>query len=353
MFRIWNIRLRLWYHVSNAILIWAAVLLYRSNIYYSGFLRAETQNLLLWTAAVYSVIGLIVYLLLPERQLSQSKGAIVIMALKRFSMEMKDYFFGFPRNPKQLLPALQPNETRALLFILVKLFFLPIMLNFFFSNLNSTISNFLSWDGQGFAFSIFTFNKTIYPLLLSAIFVLDTAFFVFGYSFEAPWLRNTIRSVEPTFFGWAVALVCYPPFSGFFGTYVSSYASDYAVFQTELSTFGMRIIVIAAFFVYLWATLALGTRCSNLTNRGIVSKGPYAIIRHPAYVSKNIAWWTTIIPLIVVLGPLQVAAVIASTVVWTCIYFFRAITEERHLIKDTDYQEYCRKVKYRFIPYVF
>jgi protein-S-isoprenylcysteine O-methyltransferase Ste14 len=39
--------------------------------------------------------------------------------------------------------------------------------------------------------------------------------------------------------------------------------------------------------------------------------------------------------------------------VWSVIYFFRSITEERHLIKDPDYQAYCKKVRWRFIPYIF
>jgi len=35
------------------------------------------------------------------------------------------------------------------------------------------------------------------------------------------------------------------------------------------------------------------------------------------------------------------------------IYTVRALTEERHLMKDPEYRAYCKKVKYRFIPGVF
>ena len=92
--------------------------------------------------------------------------------------------------------------------------------------------------------------------------------------------------------------------------------------------------------------LSLGTKCSNLTNRGIVTRGPYRFVRHPAYISKNLAWWITLIPIFGFYAFL-------SMFVWSFVYYLRAITEERHLIKDLDYQEYCRNVKYRFIPGVY
>lgn len=41
---------------------------------------------------------------------------------------------------------------------------------------------------------------------------------------------------------------------------------------------------------------------------------------------------------------------IVSLAAWTFIYFLRALTEERHLLKDQDYVEYVKKVKYMFVP---
>jgi protein-S-isoprenylcysteine O-methyltransferase Ste14 len=41
---------------------------------------------------------------------------------------------------------------------------------------------------------------------------------------------------------------------------------------------------------------------------------------------------------------------IFGMVFWTVMYYFRAITEERHLMRDLDYQVYCGKVKWRFVP---
>ena len=155
-----------------------------------------------------------------------------------------------------------------------------------------------------------------------------------------------MRSVEPTLLGWTVALVCYPPFNQVLGSNLGWYASDYVVYKGETITFILRLAVLLSYFIYVGATVALGTKCSNLTNRGIVSRFPYSIVRHPAYSAKNLSWWLTIIPVLSVTSVLVMG-------VWTIIYMLRAFTEERHLLQDPDYQEYCKKVKYRFIPFVF
>ena len=164
-------------------------------------------------------------------------------------------------------------------------------------------------------------------------------------------LKNTVRSVEPTLFGWMIALLCYPPFNDVPGYYVGWAADDFAKFDSIPMTYALRIAVLLCLTIYVWASVALGTRCSNLTNRGIVSRGPYAFVRHPAYISKNLAWWLTSIPFVLSTGRLWFAVLSMGT--WAGIYFFRALTEERHLIADPDYQEYCRRVKWRFIPFVF
>lgn len=240
-----------------------------------------------------------------------------------------------------------------LLFVLVKIFFLPLMINFLFGSLYDLQSTLGSWQARGFALTAESLNYLAYPAIISLLFAVDTAYFTFGYAIESSWLRNTVRSVEPTFLGWIVTLVCYPPFNSFLGNYLGWYANDYARMPTEGLTLVLRILVIIFFLIYVWATLALGAKCSNLTNRGIVSRGPYRFVRHPAYVSKNLAWAVTVLPLLSFTNPIQSAIIIATTGAWAFIYFLRAVTEERHLIADKEYQEYCKKVKYRFIPFVF
>ena len=50
---------------------------------------------------------------------------------------------------------------------------------------------------------------------------------------------------------------------------------------TPRSTIIANIALLISLGIYSWASVALGFKASNLTNRGIVSHGPYAYVRHP------------------------------------------------------------------------
>ncbi|GBE20113.1 hypothetical protein BMS3Abin17_00848 [archaeon BMS3Abin17] len=317
------------HYTLNLILIWGAILFYRNYDYYVNLLRPDTQAVLFYLALAYTVLGFLFYVIMPIERIHQSKGSIIYGIFKRALIK------------KEL--KLEKQEKVTLLFLIVKIFFLPLMINFFFSNYYIFKSNLGGINGLSSLFSISSFNMMFYPIILSLIFLIDTLWFSFGYAFESGILKNTVRSVEPTFLGWAVALICYPPFNAFIVGLIPWYANDYVVLSTPTLTFILRILMVVLFLVYVSATLALGTKCSNLTNRGIVSRGPYKYIRHPAYISKTAAWWVTIIPFMNLLA-------FFSMLLWTGIYYLRAITEENHLMKDPDYQKYCKKVKYKFIP---
>ncbi|HEX2764405.1 MAG TPA: isoprenylcysteine carboxylmethyltransferase family protein, partial [Allosphingosinicella sp.] len=94
--------------------------------------------------------------------------------------------------------------------------------------------------------------------------------------------------------------------------------------------------------IYAWATVAFGIRFSNLTHRGILTHGPYAWTKHPAYVSKNLFWWLATMPFLATTGNLTdvvrnsfLMGVVAG------VYYWRARTEERHLSADPAYRDYA------------
>jgi protein-S-isoprenylcysteine O-methyltransferase Ste14 len=106
--------------------------------------------------------------------------------------------------------------------------------------------------------------------------------------------------------------------------------------------------------IYASASVALGLKASNLTHRGIVARGPYAVVRHPAYVCKNLAWWIGAVPLVIAAfqdSLLEALWTAGSVLAWSALYVLRSLTEEDHLRSvDGEYDAYASKVRYRFIP---
>ncbi len=187
-----------------------------------------------------------------------------------------------------------------------------------------------SW-GLGFAYDI--------------IFAIDCGWAVIGYSSESRWLGNKTKSVEPTAFGWLVTLAWYPPFNNITGTYLPL-ANGPQWITNDNVLLGFRALTVFLFAIYAAATVSFGLRFSNLTNRGIISRGPYRFVRHPAYLCKCTAWWLEHLPTMTLHKALFLSI--------TCfVYGLRAWTEERHLGMDPEYQAYKKKTPWVFIPGVW
>jgi protein-S-isoprenylcysteine O-methyltransferase Ste14 len=326
--------------IANLFLIWSFCIFYLINSYYKSFLNVDAKNTLLVLAYSLSVISAIeAYFLANTKKLNT--GLKLWLSLKQFWCSAINSV-QYPKSGFRL----GFSAKRNLLFTLVKFFFTPIMIKFVVGNFNAIrfkVNFFASYEMDWF--SINFFNNHFYGLALATIFLIDTGFFAFGYLFEASWLKNKIRSVDTSFFGWFVALACYPPFTDVIAKWAPWHTNDYARFGSPETTFAVRILLLLLLIGYVSASVSLGTKCSNLTNRGIVTSGPYSIVRHPAYICKNLFWWIVLIPTI-----LYTPMAIFGMAFWTFMYFLRAVTEERHLIKDADYQAYCAKVKWRFVP---
>lgn len=325
---------------ANVILIWGFAGLYFFSSYYSQFLSADVKNVLFNLAIGLTIISAVeAYVLSKGKRLNF--GLKVWVSLKQFSIATLDFF----REPTSRFQ-LGFSAKKNLLFTLVKFFFLPIMVKFAVANFNTIRSKIEFVTTQDLNWlTIDFFNSHFYGFALASTFLIDTGFFAFGYLFEAGWLRNKVRSVDMTLTGWAVTIACYPPFAPLLGNWIPWGANDYAYFSSSEITFGIRIILVILLAGYVTATISLGTKCSNLTNRGIVTTGAYRYVRHPAYTCKNLFWWIVLIPAIQ-----HNPVVLAGMAFWTVLYFLRAITEEQHLIKDPDYGAYFQQVKWRFIP---
>ena len=238
------------------------------------------------------------------------------------------------------------QEKVALLAVAVKAFFLPLMVGWLFAN----GADFFRHTAQFFEDRQFFSDG--YWMLFKLILLADVAFFTLAYAIEHPKLNNEIRSVEPTLLGWTVTLICYPPFNGMTNQMLGWYSQDYPQISTPwLQTLsGLAMLILMS--IYVWATFALNIKASNLTNRGIVTSGPYRYMRHPAYVCKNLVWWVGSLPILAIAyyqGLSQFLYGVFCILAWSYIYYLRAVTEENHLMKDPDYQAYCTRVP-GFLP---
>lgn len=185
--------------------------------------------------------------------------------------------------------------------------------------------------------------------LIEALFLIDVQIGTVGYLFTFRPLDAHIRSGNPLLAGWVAALICYPPFV--WGTMGRADVLGYEV-NTGGWAYWMEghpgllwcwaALMVALTAIYAWATFAFGLRFSNLTYRGVLTNGPYRFTRHPAYLSKNLFWWASVLPFLVTSGSLTDA--IRNTVllaVVSGIYYWRARTEEAHLLaEDAKYREY-------------
>ncbi len=242
-------------------------------------------------------------------------------------------------------------DKSALLGLGVKAFFVPLMTVFFADQFTHLVKNFDYLRGDNITFGVHDFHNVAYTV----IFAVDVGLAWAGYVVTSRWIKNTLFSTEPTWEGWTVALLCYPPINSTLGNYYGTPGETgfFSIPNPQVVSF-FAVLSVLSFTVYTSATVMFGLRFSNLTHRGIITTGPYALVRHPAYASKNFSWWCVMLPFALyelwTLRTLTPVLQILGMVIMTGLYYRRAITEEQHLGRDPEYQKYMKRVPYRFIP---
>jgi len=224
---------------------------------------------------------------------------------------------------------------------LVKLFFLPLMFVYLGNNLTTLVNVDLSRLAED--------SRAVFDFTFNFLYYIDLLFVTVGYVCTLRLLDSHIRTAEPSYLGWGVALIGYQPFwSMFSGTYLKydegpgwGYWFGNAPWMGGL--WGSAILLLIG--IYVWASIPFGIRFSNLTHRGILTNGPYRFTKHPAYISKNLSWWMISMPFMVSASASEALRHSLLLLLVNFVYFMRARTEERHLSWDADYVAYARYIE--------
>ncbi|RQS03422.1 hypothetical protein DIE07_32110 [Burkholderia sp. Bp9002] len=221
---------------------------------------------------------------------------------------------------------------------MVKAFFLPLMTVYLSKDADHLSASLANAMHAPMSLALFVF---MYDLS----FTMDLMFGTVGYLCTFRILDSHVRTVEPTTLGWLAALICYQPFWSLISSNYIRYEGSLFWDNWLLSAPVIRVIwgatIIALLLCYALSTIAFGLRFSNLTNRGIITSGPYRFTKHPAYIAKNLSYWMVSVPFVEPLGWQVALAHCSALAAVNLIYFLRAKTEERHLMRDPDYRAYA------------
>lgn len=224
------------------------------------------------------------------------------------------------------------TDAQLLLGWCVKAFFLPLMLAWFYDWLDT-----LHTLGATGWMSVFLWG-------MAALYAVDTLFGTVGYLSTSRTIDAHIRSTDSTWLGWTAALACYPPLSLVVLQKWLNYSDGIEWTHWlggSLIAFPWAAAILALTGIYAYATVVFGPRFSNLTNRGIITSGPFRWTKHPAYISKNLSWWLIAIPFVSDQDGASALGNCLALAGVNGIYWLRAKTEERHLMQDPAYREYA------------
>ena len=312
---------------------------------YIKYLDININSLIIFKIIIWLYLILLIPFYLNKNKKFKSKARIII-----------EYII---KKNKNIEYKIKNEEQLSILSWLVKVFFAPLMIIWLTWHIITTSNNIYFTINNINNFSNFYnfFNNNLFYLLLWLILFFDVLFFSLWYLIESKKTNNIIKSVDTNIIWWLVVLICYPPFNSYLTDIIWWYSQNFPHFNNEYIHIFLNILILLLMWIYSWASISLWLKASNLTNRWIISTWPYKYVRHPAYITKNITWWIWWLPLLISnfwrWNYKMFFIILISLIIWTFIYYLRAITEENHLNKDKDYIKYKNKVKYKFIPKVF
>ena len=128
-------------YLAGLVIYGVALWFYFHNGYYVSFLSEETKWLLKILYGMYVVLGL------PMLVLESRKGGIrvhkpveTVIALREMIKGLRSFTLGFLPGKKRWRYKVERQYKVTLRFMAVKIFYVPLMLNFFFDNLQAVMN---------------------------------------------------------------------------------------------------------------------------------------------------------------------------------------------------------------------
>jgi protein-S-isoprenylcysteine O-methyltransferase Ste14 len=108
-----------------------------------------------------------------------------------------------------------------------------------------------------------------------------------------------------------------------------------------------ELLQLAGVLVALASLVTLGRSFGLVAaDRGVKTRGPYGVVRHPAYAGYLIAYTGYVLE-----NPSAVN--VALFCLSTAFQLLRIVEEERVLVRDATYRQYTRSVRYRLVPLLY
>lgn len=236
----------------------------------------------------------------------------------------------------------KPRYRRVYLMALIRIHYIPIMIQQIHQGVTEFTYFSLTFNG------LWTLTQIV-GILTILCWLIDSNNGAMGYFWESWFTRSRFKEIDPYPIHWFVVLMCYVPFIGYAVDFVPfPQAPDYAVrvISSQAINQGIDTILVIALILYVLSGSALNFSTSNLCYKKIQTKGPYAIVRHPATTCKLIFFALAFFRFKLAYSVVQILCYLF----WLTVYVCRALAEERFLKRYPDYRAYMKKTRYRFIP---
>lgn len=185
----------------------------------------------------------------------------------------------------------------------------------------------------------------VLTLFVVFAYTVDLSFGLSGYVFASNDLVATIRSTQPLVLGWVVCLLCYGPVYTHWPAFEKVVRTEIgwpALITDSPLVLAGGVAMLALLMLYASASVCFGLRFSNLSNRGVVTTGPYRWMKHPAYFAHAVNSWIICLIFLPAAGLDLGIGQLLVPAAFTILYRLRAVTEERHMSEDEAYVDYAR-----------